>query len=103
MSAAYDERTLQTAHSLRGSGKLHEAADLYRTLVNKDPDNFQALHFLGVAEAGKGDFAQAKVHLARSLAIKPLNIGFVENYATILFQAGDYKTALETCEARPEA
>ena len=98
MSAAYDERTLQTAHSLRCSGKLHEAADLYRTLVKKNPHDFHALHFLGVAEAGKGDFAQAKVHLARSLAIKPLNIGFVENYATILFQAGDYKTALETCE-----
>ncbi|MGA7789106.1 MAG: tetratricopeptide repeat protein [Xanthobacteraceae bacterium] len=99
MSTAHDERRLRAAHALRSSGKLHEAADLYRTLVKSDPDNFQALHFLGVAEAGKGDFAQAKIHMARSLALEPLNIQFVENYATILFQGGDYGAALDTCES----
>ena len=98
MSAAYDERRLQTAHSLRSSGRLREAADLYRALVKSDPDNFQALHFLGVAEAGKGDFAQAKVHMARSLASQPSNIQFAENYATVLLQAGDCAAALDVCE-----
>ena len=98
MSTAHDERRLQAAHALRSIGKLHEAADLYRTLVTNNPDNFQALHFLGVAEAGKGDFAQAKIHMARSLALEPFNVEFVENYATILFQGGDYGAALDICE-----
>ena len=98
MSTANDERILQTAHSLRRSGKLREAADLYRTLVTKDPDNVHALHFLGVAEAGSGDFAQAKIHIARSLSITPPNIQFIENYATILFQAGDVQSAVDLCQ-----
>jgi protein O-GlcNAc transferase len=61
MSATDDDRSLQAAHSLRRSGKLNEAADLYRELIKKDSDNFHALHFLGVAEAGSGNFAQAKL------------------------------------------
>jgi protein O-GlcNAc transferase len=89
MSATDDGQTLQTAHSLRRSGRLSEAAGLYRQLLNKDSDNFHALHFLGVTEAATGNFAQAKQLLARSLSIEPPNIQFVENYATILFQAGD--------------
>jgi len=99
MSATDDGQTLQTAHSLRRSGRLSEAAGLYRQLVNKDSDNFHALHFLGVTEAATGNFAQAKQLLARSLSIEPPNIQFVENYATILFQAGDYKSALDSSHA----
>ena len=95
MSATDDGHTLQTAHSLRRSGRLSEAAGLYRQLVSKDSDNFHALHFLGVTEAETGNFKQAKRLMARSLSIQPPNIQFVENYATILFQAGDYKSALD--------
>jgi len=92
-----DDHTLQAAHALRRSGRLSEAADLYRGLVSKNSDNFHALHFLGVTEAGTGNFAQAKLLMARSLSIEPPNIQFVENYATILFQAADYKSAFDCC------
>jgi predicted O-linked N-acetylglucosamine transferase (SPINDLY family) len=98
MAHVDDDRTLQTAHGLRRSGKLNEAAALYRELIEKNSDNFHALHFLGVAEASTGNFALAKQHMARSLAIRPPNIQFMENYATILFQSGDTKTALDACQ-----
>ena len=91
-------QTLQTAHELRRSGKLGEAAKLYRKLIRKNSDNFHALHFLGVTEAGGGNLKEAKRLMARSLSIQPPNVMFIENYATILFQAGDYGSALDVCE-----
>jgi protein O-GlcNAc transferase len=98
-----DDRTLQAAHALRRSGRLGEAADLYRGLLSKNSDNFHALHFLGVTEAGTGNFAQAKLLMSRSLSIEPPNIQFIENYATILFQAADYKSAIDCCTPGPRA
>ena len=91
-------QTLQTAHELRRSGKLNEAAKLYRKLVRKNSNDFHAMHFLGVTEAGGGNFKEAKRLMARSLSIQPPNVLFIENYATILFQAGDYRSALDVCE-----
>jgi len=91
-------QTLQTAHALRRSGKLDEAAKLYRQLIRKNSNNSHALHFLGVTEAGAGNFEKAKRLMARSVSIQPPNVQFIENYATILFQAGDHRSALDVCE-----
>src|SRR5271170_2650455 len=98
MLLAKDELKLQRAHSLRQNGKLSEAAQLYRQLVRNNAADFDALHFLGVTEAAAGDFTHAKIHMARSLSVRPPNIHFVENYATILFQAGDCGSAIEICQ-----
>jgi protein O-GlcNAc transferase len=95
MPKANDHQKLQTALSLHQRGNLQEAANLYRVLINKNQNNFHALHFLGVIEAGFGNYEQAKLLMARSLAIQPPNIQFVENYAAILFQIGDYNSALQ--------
>ncbi len=91
-------QTLQTAHELRRSGKLNEAARLYRKLIRKNSDDFHALHFLGVTEAGGGNFKEARRLMARSVSIQPPNLQFIENYATVLFQAGDYRSSLDVCE-----
>jgi protein O-GlcNAc transferase len=93
-----DKQKLQTAFSLQQKGSLNEAAKLYRQLITRNPNNFYALHFLGVIEASVGNIEQAKILMARSLSIQPPNIQFVENYAAILFQIGDYETALQICQ-----
>jgi Flp pilus assembly protein TadD len=36
--------------------------------------------------------------MARSLSIRPPNIQFLENYAAVLFQSKDYKSALKACQ-----
>ena len=97
MSRTDNHQKLQAAIVLQQNGKLNEAADLYRQLIKQDANNFHALHFLGVIEATVGNIEQAKLLMARSLAIQPPNVQFVENYATLLFQAGDYKAALQIC------
>ncbi|MGD0565280.1 MAG: sulfotransferase [Roseiarcus sp.] len=92
-----DQRKLQTAHSLHQKGALDEAAKLYRELIGANPDNFHALHFLGLIEAHSGNMQRAKLLMARSLSIQPPNIQFMENYATALYQTADYIGALKIC------
>ncbi len=100
MSKFNDERTLSTALQLHQAGRLDEAADLYRRVLQNDSGNPYALHYLGVIEASAGHLEQAKSLLERSLARQPANVQFVENYATTLVQAGDYETALRICRQR---
>src|SRR5882762_8657241 len=93
-----DEEKLKKAFLLHQQGNLPEAAKHYRQVIAADPHNFHALHFLGVVESAFGNLEQAKTLMARSLAIRPPNIQFIENYATILFQAGDPAAALQACQ-----
>jgi protein O-GlcNAc transferase len=95
MASHSDHQRLQEAYGLHQSGRLAEAAELYRKLIKRDSRNSNALHFLGLIEAGLGNIDQAKSLLARSVAVQPKNISFLQNYATILFQAGDYANALK--------
>ena len=98
MPATDDDQALRAAYSLHQQGNLTQAADLYRQLIGRNPRNFHALHLLGILEAGAGNIEQAKALMARSLAIKPPNIQYVENYATILCQAQEYEAALQSCQ-----
>jgi predicted O-linked N-acetylglucosamine transferase (SPINDLY family) len=92
-----DDRQLKHAYLLHQRGSLKEAAVIYRKLISKNPDNFHALHFLGIVEAYFGNFEQAKLAMARSVAIQPPNIQFTENYAAILCESKNYEHALQVC------
>lgn len=98
MSAADIQRSLQQAFALHQAGKLDKAGHLYRQILRSDPENCQALHYLGVLEAGVGNVARAKSLIARSLQIEPQNVQFIENYATTLCQAADFQAALQASE-----
>ena len=89
------QQDLQKALSLHQGGRLDQAADLYRRIVRRNPKNYYALHYLGIVEANLGNYQEAKALMDRSLSIQPPRAEFAENYATILFQMGDYKSALE--------
>ncbi len=95
MPTADDQLKLQSALSLHQSGNISGASKLYRELIERDGRNSQALHFLGIIEAGAGNIEQAKALMARALAIQPANLQFIENYATVLFQAGEFAAAIE--------
>jgi protein O-GlcNAc transferase len=91
-----DQQVLQKALFLHQAGDLAEAAKLYRQIIiSQNPQNTYALHYLGVIEAALGNYEQAKAYMDQSLSTLPPNIQFVQNYATILAQMGDYTFALE--------
>lgn len=98
MPKANDIHRLQTALSLHRNGKLGEAAKLYRQLITRNSNDFHALHYLALIEAASGNMEQARIFMARSMRISPPKLEFIENYATILFQAGDYQTAIIICQ-----
>ena len=98
MARSDDRQEMQTALALHQKGRLYEAAKLYRAIIETNPNNFNAVHFLGIVEAGIGNIEQAKLLMARSLSVRPPNIQFIENYAAVLFQSKDYKTALKICQ-----
>jgi protein O-GlcNAc transferase len=93
-----DRILLQQGIALHRAGNLDRAAHVYRQLITTNPDNFHALHYLGIIEAGAGNLPKAKALLARSLSIQPPNIEFMENYASILFQSGDHDSALQIAQ-----
>src|ERR1700733_9174013 len=97
MSDRDEAQSLQQAFSLHRGGKFAEAAKLYRKIIKRNPRQSHALHSLGIIEAADGNHAEAARLMARSLSVQPANIPFLQNYATVLCQLGEYKTAGEVC------
>ena len=98
MSKFDDQQKLRAAFTLHQAGNLEEAANIYNEIIEKDADNADALHYLGVIAGTIGNFEQAKSLMARSLEVHPRNTQYIENYATILFRVRDYESALQACE-----
>ena len=97
MPNADDQRKLQTAFSQHQAGNVTAAANLYKDLITRDPQNDQAIHYLGVIEAGFGNIERAKALMTRSVSLQPKNVQFAENFASLLFQLSDYDLAIQVC------
>src|SRR5580693_1586992 len=93
MSNRDEAQSLQQAFSLHRSGNFTEAAKLYRKIIKRNPSQPHALHSLGIIETAAGNHAEAARLMARSLQVQPNNIPFVQNYATVLCQLGQFETA----------
>jgi predicted TPR repeat methyltransferase len=83
-------------------GRFREAAVIYKQILTVDPDNVDALHFLGVAEHQSGRAKAALECLDRALTLEPdhpdalSNRGNVHRTLRNLDQAeADYRRALE--------
>ena len=97
MSPRDEAQSLQQAFSLHRSGKFAEAAKLYRKIIKRNPREAHALHSLGIIEAADGNTAEAARLMARSLSVQATNVPFMQNYATVLCQLGEYQTAATVC------
>jgi protein O-GlcNAc transferase len=97
MSKRDEANNLQLAFSLHRNGQLAEAEKLYRKIIKFNPGQPHALHYLGTIEAANGNNAEAARLMARSLSVQTANIQFMQNYATVLCQLGQYETASAVC------
>src|SRR6516225_38562 len=97
MIAPGDPPDLRTALFFHQAGQLDRAANIYHKILAHNPDNYNALHYLGLLEAQAGHFERAGSLIGRSLELQPTNKQVRENYATILVKAGRNDAAIQIC------
>ena len=71
MTATHGRVELGLQH--HGAGRLREAEALYREALAEDPQNIDALHFLGVIALQRGDPAQAVALISQALSRNSAN------------------------------
>lgn len=77
-----------------GAGRLREAEALYREALAEDPQNIDALHFLGVIALQRGDHAQAVVLISQALSRNSANPPACNNLALALAAQGKRREAV---------
>lgn len=70
------------------AGRLGEAEGAWRSLLEREPANSNAMHMLGFILATTGRRDEGIALLDRSLEAQPRNAGFLDNRAQVLMQAG---------------
>jgi glycosyltransferase involved in cell wall biosynthesis len=65
------QRRMVVALEAQRSARVAEAAALYQSVLNEEPDNFDALHMLGVARYELGELPQAEALVRRAIAVNP--------------------------------
>ncbi len=88
------EALLQDALQLRRSGKIAEAAEIYRTLLRRQPDHFEALHALGIISYQTGKIEEAERLIGQAAASNPGASEAAYNHACLLQRMNRLEEAL---------
>src|SRR5262245_36764094 len=89
---------VQQAMIHQQAGRLDDAEAHYHRALAIDPNQFEALHFLGLLEAQRGRFAEADRLVERSLSINGMRAEAHSNHARILRQMGRPQDAIARCD-----
>lgn len=81
------------AQKTHSEGRLTEAQTLYSTLLERDPNNPEVLHFQGLVTHQMGHTQLALPLIERSLSLRPQNIHFLANAGSIYQAVGAWKKA----------
>lgn len=84
---------LERALALHGEGRLGEAETIYLGLLEQDPKQADALHFLGVLRHQQGDQAAAVDLIGQAVALEPARGTFQVNLGSALRAAGRVEDA----------
>ncbi len=90
---------LTTALQYHRSGQLTAAADLYQQVLQQQPQQPNALYFLGLLCHQGGDLAGAIAHYRQAIAVQPNYAEAHNNLGAALQQQGDLGTALTHYQA----
>lgn len=86
---------LQQAVQLHTAGKLVEAAEIYRTVLQQQPNQPDALHLLGVSEYQQGRSTQAVEWIRRALNVAGQNAQMLGNLGAAYTGLGQNEQALD--------
>lgn len=92
------ESLLRAAGALGNAGKFAEAADLYRQVLQREPQNFDALHALALISYRSGRMQEAERLIAQAITINPGAADAHFNLASIRMKSGRFREALEALD-----
>ena len=72
MPVAMDPR-VRKGVELQRRGDVAAAAQIYGRILHEEPEHWQALHYMGLAQLQQGRLKEADILLSRSVAIEPRN------------------------------
>lgn len=79
-------------------GRLDEAELIYRTILQRQPDDAEALHFFGVLQAQRQNFAEAGRLIDQALVLDPGNATAHSNRGNVFRMQGRNEDALASYE-----
>lgn len=86
--------TFQRAFELHKQGKLDEAEELYKEVLEQNPNNAEVLNFVGIINLQKFKLSQAKEFIKKAIDISPEPY-FYENLAKVYLEMEDSSRAIE--------
>lgn len=82
---------------------LDSAVATFETILKHDPDNTQALNYLGYTLADRNvRLEYAKSLIAKAVKLKPNTAAYLDSYGWVYYRLGDYIKALEYLQAAAE-
>ncbi len=92
------EQTLQTGLQLHEAGRLDEARQCYRKVLQSEPEHADAHHLLGMLAYREGDHESAVVQINRALVRRPTNAVYHNNLGSAYRALGRYEQAQQALE-----
>jgi len=89
---------LQEAVGLHQQGRLRDAEKLYTRALKSSPDNFDALHLLGLVKAQSGQMGEAYRLMSSALKVKPDAPDALINFANVLHALKRNAEALQSLD-----
>lgn len=89
------------------AGRLAEAVELYQQVLEKDPDNADALHLLGNIACQMGDATLAVKLISRAHELFPANLAYLNSLGMALRMQGQFEASIacytQALEMAPES
>ncbi len=89
------EQLLKRAEDCHLKGKYQEAEDLYRSVLEIDPENPIAYHHLGIMALQGGQYKLAATLLKAASELEPTNIRYLIDLGIAFFSLQKYNKAIE--------
>jgi tetratricopeptide (TPR) repeat protein len=94
--------TLGTVYERKGD--FSKSLEKMRAVLDVNPDNANAMNFIGYTLADRGaDFEEAERLLTRALELKPDNGNYLDSLGWVYFRKGDLQKAAEVLERAQSA
>lgn len=88
----------QQAMKAHQAGELNKACQLYQVVLQMAPNHFDALHFLGLAQADRGDITAGVRSIEKALQSRPSMPAALSNLASLYRKLGQMEEARKNYE-----